>query len=132
MQNPNNIKSFFKDPSDIEMDYLSLPKWPLQIKKSLQSIRSTFQHNHSPIKALPVVPQLTLYDNPITPNIPINPLLHPHLRSKTPYCLGEDITEMGKGTRFVSIEAQHPQDYWSNARWMTQESGLQCKLIVAW
>src|SRR5882672_12028809 len=60
-------------------------------------------------QALPVVPQLTLYDNPITPNIPIDSLFPPHLQPKQPYHLGEEISEMGKGTRFVGIEARDPQ-----------------------
>jgi len=79
MPSPNDNKSFFDDPSDIEMDDFPLPKWPLHIKQSLWSIQSAFQHDHSPIKALPGVPQLTLNDNPITPNIPIDPLFPPCL-----------------------------------------------------
>src|SRR5882672_8113658 len=59
---------------------------------------------------------LTLYNNPITPNIPIDPLFPPHLLPKQPYHLGEDISEMGKGTRFVGIEAQDPQYYWINCQ----------------
>ena len=105
MQNPNDIKSFFEDPSDIEMDDFSLPKRPLQIKKSLWSIQSAFQCDHTPVKKLPGIPLLTLNDNPITPNIPIDPLFPPCLQPKQPYHLGEDISEMGKGTRFVCIEA---------------------------
>src|SRR5882672_11413915 len=62
--------SFFEDPSDIEMDDLSLPKRPIQIKKSLRSIRSAFKHDRTPVKEIPGIPQLALYDNPITPNIP--------------------------------------------------------------
>src|SRR5882672_7612512 len=38
MLSPYSKMSFFEDPSDIEMDDLSLPKWPIQIKKSLRSI----------------------------------------------------------------------------------------------
>src|SRR5882672_9784052 len=105
MLNPNDTKFFFYDPSDIEMDDFPLLKHLLRIKQSLQSIQSAFQSNHSPIKALPVVPQLPLYDNPITPNIPIKPLFPQCLQPKQLYHLGEDISEMGKGTRFVSIEA---------------------------
>src|SRR5882672_11131456 len=85
MSNPNDTKSFFNDPSDIEMEDFSLLKQPLCIKQSLWSIQSAFQHNHSPIKALPVVPQLPLYNNPITPNIPINPLFPQCLQPKQPY-----------------------------------------------
>ena len=74
MLNPNDTKSFLYDPSDIEMDDFPLLKQPLCFNQSLQSIQSAFQSDHSPIKALPVFPQLPLYDNPITPNIPIKPL----------------------------------------------------------
>src|SRR5467141_2117773 len=77
MPSPYSYKSFFEDPSDIEMEDLSLPKQPLCIKKSLQSIRSTFLCNHTPVKELPGIPQLALYDNPITPTIPIDPLFPP-------------------------------------------------------
>src|SRR5882672_7819438 len=77
IKNPNDIKSFFEDPSDIEMDDFSLPKWPLQIKQSIWSIPSAFQHYHTPIKELPGIPLLIINDNPITPNIPINPLFPP-------------------------------------------------------
>src|SRR5882672_3106255 len=45
MPSPYSNTSFFDDPSDIEMEDLSLPKQPLRIKKSLQSIRSTFQRD---------------------------------------------------------------------------------------
>src|SRR5882672_8277016 len=68
MSNTNDTKSFFNDPSDIEMDDFPLLKQPLRIKQSLQSIQSAFQHDHSPIKALPVVPQLPLTT---TPSLPI-------------------------------------------------------------
>src|SRR5882672_742532 len=67
-------------------------------------------------QALPVVPQLTLYDNPITPNIPIDPLFPPHLQPKQPYHLGEDISGMGKGPIFVGIEDRDPQYYWINCQ----------------
>src|SRR5882672_7272118 len=43
MPSPYTNKSFFKDPSDIEMDDFSLLKQPLQIKKSIWLSRSTFQ-----------------------------------------------------------------------------------------
>src|SRR5882672_7298939 len=112
MPSPYSNTSFFDDPSDIEMEYLSLPKQPLCIKKSLWSIRSTFLHNRTPVKELPGIPQLALYDIPITPTIPIDPLFPPQLQPKPPYHLGEDISEIGMGTRFVGIEARDPQYYW--------------------
>src|SRR5467141_4066206 len=72
MLSPFSEMSFFEDPSDIEMDDLSLPKRPIQIKKSLRSIRSAFKHDRTPVKEIPGIPQLALYDNLITPNIPID------------------------------------------------------------
>src|SRR5882672_4608523 len=60
MPSPYSNTSFFDDPSDIEMEDLSLPKQPLQIKKSLWLIRSTFQCDHAPVKELPGIPLLTL------------------------------------------------------------------------
>src|SRR5467141_169886 len=116
MPSPYSNMSFFEDPSDIEMDDLSLPKQPIQIKKSLRSIRSAFKHDCTPVKEIPGIPLLTLYDNPITPNIPIDPLFPPRLRPKQPYHLGEDISEIGTGTRFVGIEARDPQYYWITCR----------------
>src|SRR5882672_4464863 len=110
MPSPYSNKSFFVDPSD--MEDLSLPKQPLCIKKSLRSIRSTFLHDCTPVKELPGIPQLALYDNPITLTIPIDPLFPPRLQPKPLYHLGEDISEIEMGTRFVSIEAQDPQYYW--------------------
>src|SRR5882672_7625225 len=105
MPSPYSNMSFFEDPSDIEMEDLSLPKQRLCIKKSLRSIQSTFLRDRTPVKELPGIPQLALYDNPITPTIPIDPLFPPQLQPKPPYHLGEDISEIGTGTRFVGIEA---------------------------
>src|SRR5467141_3887843 len=92
MPSPYSYKSFFKDPSDIEMEDFSLPKQPLHIKKSLWSIRSTFLRDRTPVKELPGIPQLALYNNPITPTIPTNPLFPPRLQPKPLYHLGEDIS----------------------------------------
>src|SRR5882672_4002157 len=126
MPSPYANKSFFEDPSDIEMDDLSLLKQPSWIKKSIQAIRSTFQCDRTPVKELPGIPQLTLYDNPITPNIPIIPLFPPCLRPKKLYHLGEDISGMGKGQRFVSIEDRDPQYYWINCQ--MDDTGIRFKM----
>jgi len=93
MSNPDDLKSISEDPSDIEMADLSKLKSTLQLKQSLQSlksIQSTIQHEQCPIMALPVVPQLTpmaptvvsepsLNDITITPLIPTDPLFPPCL-----------------------------------------------------
>jgi len=72
--------------------------------------------------ALPVVPQLTpmaptvvskpsLNDITITPLIPTNPLFPPHLQPQRPYHLGEDITEVRRGTHF-RVEEWDDNHYW--------------------
>jgi len=114
------------------MDDLSLPKRPIQIKKSLRSIRSAFKHDRTPVKEIPGIPQLALYDNPITPNIPIDPLFPSTSTTQATISSGEDISEIGTGTRFVGIEARDPSITGSLAGWITPESGSQCELIVAW
>ena len=48
---------------------------------------------------------------PIIPITPINPLFPPCLQPKKPYHFGEEISEMGTGTRFVGIEDQEPECY---------------------
>src|SRR5882672_10485095 len=100
-----------KEYTTISQELEHLQGWGLHItqQKSLRSIRSTFKHDRTPVKEIPGIPQLALYDNPITPNIPIDPLFPPHQRPKQPYHLGEDISEIGTGTRFVGIEARDPQ-----------------------
>jgi len=40
MSNPDDLKSIFKDPSDIEMEDLPKPKHTLQLKQSFQSLKS--------------------------------------------------------------------------------------------
>jgi len=78
MLSPYSEMSFFEDPSDIEMDDLS-SKTAHSDQEILRSIRSIFKHDRAPVKEIPAIPQLALYDNPITPNIPINPLFPPRL-----------------------------------------------------
>src|SRR5882724_7167038 len=75
MSNPDDLKSVFKDPSDIEMEDLSKPTCTFQLKQSLQSlkpIQSTIQCKQCPIMALPVVPQLT----PMAPTVVSKPSLN--------------------------------------------------------
>jgi len=127
MQNPNDIKSFFKEPSDIEMDDFSLPKWPLQIKKSLQSIWSAFQHDHTPVKALPGVPLSTLNDNPSLP-IFLSTLSSLHIYDQATISFRKRYFRDGKGTRFVSIEAQDPQYYWINCH--MDDTGIRFAMRV--
>src|SRR5882724_11569650 len=65
-----------------------------------------------PIRALPQVPQLSPNDMPRIPKMPINPFFPPCPQPKQPYRLGEDISEMGMGTRYVGIEYRDPERYW--------------------
>jgi len=120
MSNPDDLKSIFEDPSDIEMEDLSKPKHTLQLKQSLWSLKSTqltIWQEECPIMALPVVPQLTpmaptvvsepsLNDIAITPYIPTDPLFPPHLWPQRPYHLGEDITVVRRGMHFIRVEAR--------------------------
>jgi len=62
---------------------------------SLKAIRSTMQLGKCPIKALPQVPQLSPYDMPRIPQLPIDPFFPPRPHPKKPYRLGEDISEIG-------------------------------------
>jgi len=69
-----------------------------------------------------------------TPSLPIFllTLSSLHVYDQATISFREDISEMGKGTRFFSIEAQDPQDYWINCQMDDTESGSQCELIIAW
>ena len=48
---------------------------------------------------------------PSIPKTPIYPLFPPCSRPKK-YHLGEEISEMGMGTRYVGIEYRDPECYW--------------------
>ena len=48
--------------------------------------------------------------------MPINPFFPPCPQPKKPYCLGEDISEMGTGTRYVGIKYRDPECYWITCR----------------
>ena len=76
MSHPDTDKSYFEDPFDIEMqDLPTQPRHTLWITSSLHSLKSiwpTMQLGQCPIKALPVVPQLTPNNMPIIPITPIN------------------------------------------------------------
>ena len=82
MSHPDTDKSFFDDPSNIEMEDLPThPQHTLWITSSLHSLKSmrlTFQLGQCPIKAIPVVPQLTHNDIPSTLIPLINPFFPPH------------------------------------------------------
>src|SRR5882724_4275118 len=117
MSDPEALKSILEDPSDLEMDDLAKPNPILRLKWLIQSIQST-QHEQCPIMALPIDPQPTLMvptvvseltvptsnDIAITPIITTNPLFPPCLQPQRPYHLGEDITEVRRGMRFIRVE----------------------------
>src|SRR5882724_6337378 len=44
--------------------------------------------------------------------IPTDPLFPPHLQPQRPYHVGEDITEVGRGTRFIRVEDQDDNYFW--------------------
>jgi len=144
MSNQDDLKSIFKDSSDIEMEDLSKPKCALKLKQSLQSLKPTWltnQHKQCPIMALPVVPQLTpmvstvvfqptLNDIAIAPLIPTDPLFPPCLWPQKPYHLGEDIMAVRRGTCFVRIEAQDQDHYWITC-WVDY-TGVEFSIQVNW
>src|SRR5882724_3470196 len=126
MSNPDDHRSVFKDPSDIEMEDLPKPNHTLKLQKSLQSLNSiqlTIQCKQCHIMAVPVVPQLTPMaptvvskptsnDIAIAPIIPTDPLFPPCLQPQRPYHLGEDIIEVGRGTHFIRVEDKDDNYYW--------------------
>src|SRR5882724_8189556 len=117
MSNPDALKSIFEDTSDIEMKDLPKPKCILRLKQSIQSLQST-QCEQCTIMALSIDPQPTptvptvvseltvptSNDIAITPIIPTDPLFPPCLCPQRPYHLGEDITEVRRGTCFIRVE----------------------------
>src|SRR5882724_8344755 len=129
MSDPDALRSVFEDPSDLEMDDLAKPKPILRLKQSIQSLQST-QHEQCPIMALPIDPQPTptvpTVDSELTaptsnniaiiPIIPTNPLFTPHLQPQRPYHLGEDITEVRRGTQFIRVEEWDDDHYWITCR----------------
>src|SRR5882724_7109565 len=120
MSDPDALRSIFEDHSDLEMDNLAKPNSFLKLKRSLWSIQSlqASRHQQCPIMALPIDPQTTptvtpvvselsapVYNNiAITSIIPTDPLFPPHLQPQRPYHVGEDITEVGRGTCFIRVE----------------------------
>src|SRR5882724_3799397 len=122
MSNPDVLKSVFRDPSDLEMEDLTKPSHFLKLQQSIQSLQST-QHEQGPIMALPiehqptptVVSKLTAptsNDITITSIIPTNPLFPPCVQPQRPYHLGEDITEVRRGTHFIRVEERDNDHYW--------------------
>src|SRR5882724_6441225 len=127
MSDLDAFRSIFKDPLELEMDDLAKPNPILRLKRSIPSLQST-QHEQCPIMALPIdltpmVPTVvyeltapTSNDIAITPIIPTNPLFPPHPRPQRPYHLGEDITEVGRGTCFIRVEDRDDNHYWITCR----------------
>src|SRR5882724_497825 len=127
MSDPDALRSIFEDHSDLEMGNLTKPNPILKLKQSLRSIRSlqSSRHQQRPIMALPIDPQTTpmvtpvvselsapVYNNiAIASIIPTNPLFPPRLRPQRPYHVGEDITEVGRGTRFIKVEDRDDINY---------------------
>src|SRR5882724_7555954 len=128
MSDPDALRSIFEDHSDLEMNNLAKPnpilklKWSIQLIQSLQATR----HQQCPIMALPIDPQTTptvptvvsklsapaSNNIPIASIIPTNPLFPPHLPPQRPYHVGEDITEVGRGTHFIRVEDRNDIYYW--------------------
>src|SRR5882724_9226818 len=129
MSDPDALRSIFKDPTDLEMDNLTKPNTILRLKQLIRSLQST-RRQQCPIMALPIDPQPTptvpivvsKLSAPASNNIaiasiiPTDPLFPAHLRPQKPYHLGKDITEVGRGMRFIRVEDQDDNYYWITCR----------------
>src|SRR5882724_9811012 len=123
MSDPDALRSIFEDPSDLEMDDLTKPNPILRLKRSIRSLRST-QCEQCPIMALPIDPTpmaptvVSELSAPASNNIAISPIIltdplfPPHLQPQRPYHLGEDITEVRRGTCFIRVEQWDNDHYW--------------------
>jgi len=143
MSNPDALRSVFEDPMDLEMDGLTKPNPILRLKWSIQSLQST-RHKQCPIMALPIDPQPTPTVSTVVsklsapasnniamaPIIPTNSLFPPRLWPQRPYHLGEDITEVGRGTCFIRVEDKDDDYYWITC-WM-DNTGVEFSIQVGW
>src|SRR5882724_12252908 len=123
MSNSDSLRSIFEDPSYLEVDNLAKPNPILKLQWLIRSLQST-QCEQCPIMALPIDPTpmapivvsklkvSTINDIAITPMIPTDPLFPPCLQPQRPYHLGEDITEVGRGTHFIRVEEWDDNHYW--------------------
>src|SRR5882724_6692547 len=125
MSDPDSLRSIFEDHLDLEMDNLAKPKPILRLKQSIRSLQAT-HHQQCPIMALPIDPQPTPMvpivvselsapasnNIAITSIIPTDPLFPPCLQPQRPYHVGEDITEVGRGTHFIRVEDRNDIYYW--------------------
>src|SRR5882724_8890717 len=122
MSNSDALRSIFKDPSYSEMDDLAKPNPILKLQWLIQSLQST-RCGQCSIMALPndptpivptVVSELSVPASnniAIAPIIPTDPLFPPCPRPQRPYHLGEDIMEIGRGTRFIRVEERDNDHY---------------------
>src|SRR5882724_5503157 len=145
MSNPDALRSVFKNPLYLEINNLAKPKPILRLKWSIQSIRSLQAtcRQQCPIMALPIDPQPTptvptvvsKLSAPASNNIaiasiiPTNPLLPPRLRPQRPYHVGEDITEVGRGTHFIRVEDRDDNYFWITC-WM-DNTGVEFSIQVS-
>jgi len=125
MSDTDALRSVFEDHLDLEMDNLTKPNQILRLKQSIQSLQATCCQQCL-IMALPIDPQPTptvpivvsKLSAPASNNIaiasiiPTDPLFPPHLRPQRPYHVGEDITEVGRGTCFIRVEDWNDIYYW--------------------
>src|SRR5882724_3039390 len=141
MSDPDAFRSIFEDSSDLEMNNLAKPNPIIRLKWSIQSLQAT-RHQQCPIMALPIDPQPTpmvpivvsKLSAPASNNIaiasiiPTDPLFPPCLQPHRPYHMGEDITEVGRGTHFIRVEDQDDNYYWITC-WM-DNTGVEFSIRV--
>src|SRR5882724_4784343 len=142
MSDPDALRSIFEDHLDLEMDNLAKPNPIIRLKWSIQSLQAT-RRQQCPIMALPIDPQPTptvpivvsklsapaSNNISITSGIPTDPLFPPRLRPQRPYHVGEDITEVRRGTHFIRVEDRNDIYYWITCR--MDNTGLEFSMRVS-
>jgi len=127
MSDPDALRSVFEDHLDLEMNNLTKPNpsssWNSQFNRFNHSrllATSSAHHgtSHDPQPTPMVHTVVSKLSAPASNNIaiasiiPTDPLFPPRLWPQRPYHVGEDITEVGRGTHFIRVEDQNDIYYW--------------------
>ena len=104
---PQITSAIVSSPTSSLNCIVDIPKPPSSVHtRPLKSSISSSTNNLLP-------PPLSSYP-PMSPSeldhqyIPTDPLYLPHYRPEKPFCLGEDISRTGAGTRYIGITARDP------------------------